>query len=371
VNKVYYTRYLIIFQCAFSINNSITDKMKTVYIIGAGFSRYANLPLMSDFYFKSKDIYFRLQSESDKKSFERVFSYFDEYSKVKNIMDADFLNIEELLSIIEMDSYLTNKKGIYKDYINYLEKVIVLSSPAKINNEGVFLIDESKNTEVYTQFLIKVFGIIKPTDTDRAIQYYDRDPQNENGIISLNYDLLLEKSLKRLNDFNINQFGPAYLSFDFDYGLEEKFITRSYTSTPRYPQLKIAKIHGSINFKSNDIPIIIPRTWNKTSDKRMKPVWKHAYDLLSAANKIIFIGYSLAETDLYVKYLLISGLKQSYNLKEIEIICKDDNENNVQKRYEKFFDENFRKKAFSFHALEFETWMGYKPPTKPTLSKQW
>ena len=61
----------------------------------------------------------------------------------------------------------------------------------------------------------------------------------------------------------------------------------------------------------------------------MKPVWKHAYDLLSTANKIIFIGYSLAETDLYVKYLLISGLKQSYNLNEIEVVCKDDEEKRV------------------------------------------
>jgi len=345
--------------------------MKTVYIIGAGFSRYANLPLMSDFLFKSKDIYFKLQSENDKKSFERVFSYFDEYSKVKNIMNADFLNIEELLSIIEMDSYLTNKKGIYKDYINYLEKVIDLSSPSIINNDGVYLIDETKNTEVYTQFLMKAFGIINYTDTNKAIRYYDRDQQNDNGIISLNYDLLLEKSLKRLNDYNINEFGPAYLSFDFDYGMDDKFIKRFLTATPRYQKMELAKIHGSINFRVNDSPLIIPPTWNKTSDKRMKSVWKHAFNLLSSANKIIFIGYSLAETDLYVKYLLISGLKQSYNLNEIEVVCKDDDEKNVQHRYEKFFDENFRKKAFNFHSTEFETWMGYKPPQKRTIGKQW
>jgi len=306
--------------------------MKTVYIIGAGFSRYANLPLMSDFYFKSKDIYFKLQNESDKRSFERVFNYFDDYSKVKNIMNADFLNIEELLSIIEMDSYINNKKGIYKDYINYLEKVIDLSSPIKLNKDGVYLIDNDKNIEIYTQFIMKAFDITFPLDTNRAIQYYDRIPTNDNGIISLNYDLILEKAIKRLNDYNRKQFGNDYWSFDFEYGIDEKFIKRSYTATPRYPKLKLAKIHGSVNFKWNNIPLIIPPTWNKTSEKKMKSVWKLSFDLLSSANKIVFIGYSLAETDLYVKYLLITGLKNSYNLHEIEVICKDDGEKSTQQR---------------------------------------
>ncbi len=39
-------------------------------------------------------------------------------------MNANFLNIEELLSIIEMDIYLNGGENIYDDFLLYLAKVI-------------------------------------------------------------------------------------------------------------------------------------------------------------------------------------------------------------------------------------------------------
>ena len=46
---------------------------------------------MNDFYFRSKDLFPNLTDEDDKKAFKSVFDYFDKFSKVKNIMNADFL----------------------------------------------------------------------------------------------------------------------------------------------------------------------------------------------------------------------------------------------------------------------------------------
>ena len=97
--------------------------IRETYILGAGFSRFATLPLMDDFYYTSKDIFPELDDES-KKVFNNVFNYFDHFSRSKNYMNTDLLNIEELLSIIEMDKYLNNRTRIKKDYLTYLKKVI-------------------------------------------------------------------------------------------------------------------------------------------------------------------------------------------------------------------------------------------------------
>jgi hypothetical protein len=330
--------------------------MKTTYIIGAGFSRYANLPLMNDFYFHSKDVYSKLTLESDKRAFQKVFKYFDEFSKVKHIMNADFYNIEELLSIIEMDSFINGNKGIYKDYLTYLKRVIELLSPSVETTEGYYEVGSKINTEIYTNFIKLVYGI-KLTDLQSGNNYYDRDPQNDNGIISLNYDTILEKCLKSLNKKNSSHSVDGDKSYDYDYGINGKLVRFIYTDKPYYKRLKLAKIHGSINFFKGDIPIIVPPTWNKTSNKYMQSVWKHAHNILSNSDKIVFIGYSLPETDLYVKYLLISGIKHCYNLKSITIICPDE-KGIIQQRYENFFDINYRNKAFKFIPETFEEWLG-------------
>lgn len=328
---------------------------KITYIVGAGFSRYANLPLMNDFYFHSKDLFSKLVNDSDKKSFQKVFDYFEEFSKVKHIMGADFYNIEDLLSIIEMDSFVNGRKGIYKDYLTYLKKVIELSTPTEETQEGNYQIDKSTDTEIYSDFVKLVYGI--KTFHQSSDDYYERVKNNDNGIISLNYDLLLEKALNSLNKYNIRRLGPSYISFDFSYGLEDKFISYLHTDKPRFNKLKLAKIHGSINFTRNNLPIIVPPTWNKTSNKELHGVWKFANDLLSESNQIVFIGYSLPLTDLYVKYLLICGIKNCYNLKKIIVVCPDEKDE-IKNRYENFFDINFRNKAFEFIPTTFEEWLG-------------
>jgi hypothetical protein len=335
--------------------------MKTTYIIGAGFSRYANLPLMNDFYFHSKDIYSKLSLESDKKSFQKVFKYFDEFSKVKHIMNADFYNIEELLSIIEMDSYINGNRSIYKDYLIYLKRVIELSSPSIETKEGDYEIEKNINTEIFTTFIKLVYGI-KLIEARSGDSHYNRDPQNDNGIISLNYDTILEMCLKSINKHNSYHLGVDYKSYDYEYGIKDELVQFTYSNKPRERRLKLSKIHGSINFLKDDLPIIVPPTWNKTSNKHMQSVWSLAHSILSDSEKIVFIGYSLPETDLYVKYLLISGIKLCYNLKEIIVVCPDE-KGVIQERYEKFFDINYRNKAFTFIPKTFEEWLG-KPKKK-------
>ncbi|MFZ1290204.1 MAG: hypothetical protein WAR79_08935 [Melioribacteraceae bacterium] len=154
---------------------------KTTYILGAGFSRYAGLPLMNDFYFKSKDIYPNLPAETQK-SFEIIFKYFDDFSKVKHIMNADFYNIEELLSIIEMDTFIQNKNKIKKHYLTYLKTVIETLTP-ELDQQNFMIINKNNHSDMYTNFIQEVFGIEYYTDTYIHEEYYKRNDDNENGVI--------------------------------------------------------------------------------------------------------------------------------------------------------------------------------------------
>ena len=342
----------------------------TVYILGAGFSRYAGFPLMDDFYSMSKDIYPNLQDEKYKKAFENVFNYFEQYSIVKNIMNTNLQNIEELLSIIEMNSFLSDKKRnmIKNSYLLYLKTVIEKCTPdLKYENLNYFV---NSYEDTYSKFISLVFGINFNFDK-KGKKFIERNEKNNNGIISLNYDLLLEKILLIINDYKFDKNQNTNQHFlDFYYGLDENNFNR-FENYGNKISLNYAKIHGSINFhkkENNNIPLIIPPTWNKTSNKEMKSVWRLAYKLLANSEKIVFIGYSLTEADLYLKYLLINGIKDCYILKGIKVICPDEDKK-IENRYIKFFDKNFRKNRFKFIPKKFEDWIKEQiPKTIPEIN---
>ena len=348
-----------------------------VYILGAGFSRYAKLPLMNNFYSRSREIFKELNDDDTIKAFKDVYKFWEKYSQVKSYMNVDLLNIEELLSIIEMNSFLSEEKRNKKknSYLIYLKTVIEKCTPdLKFENLNYFV---NSIEDIYSKFISLVFGINFNFD-HKDKKFIERNRKNNNGIISLNYDLLLEKILQIINDYKFNEIRNTNQPFlDFYYGLDEN----NYSRLENYGKkisLKYAKIHGSINFHkkdNNNIPLIIPPTWNKTSEKEMKPVWQLAYELLKNSEEIVFIGYSLPETDLYVKYLLINGINDCFNLKKITIVCPDDENENIRRRYEKFFPLSFRNKGkgdvgFEFIPKRFEEWIKEqitKPKAKITV----
>jgi hypothetical protein len=98
--------------------------------------------------------------------------------------------------------------------------------------------------------------------------------------------------------------------------------------------LSIAKIHGTVD------PVeIIPPTWNKTNRPGIEKVWRLASELICKANHIRFIGYSMPQSDIHLKYLLSAGIVHSDNLKSIDVICLNNvkNSSSVEKRYRKVF----------------------------------
>lgn len=313
--------------------------MKTTYILGAGFSRAAGLPLMNDFYLTSKDIYPTLSSPI-KDSFERVFKFWDDYSNVKHYLNVDFFNIEELLSIIEMNHYLSLDVAsmLKTDILIFIREVIKRKTPS---------IDKPDIYNIYRSFLVNALCMKKDVNGLFRI-----GSGTENSFISLNYDLLLENTIELFNRENAKTRYIDRPVFIPNYG---KDIEHDYVSSVYAAEIVIAKLHGSINFKND---LIIPPTWNKTNNEKIKGAWQLAYEQISSANKIVFIGYSLPQTDSYIKYLLINGIKENKNLKRIEVINPDDEQRITQKRYSSFFDQNLTdKRMFEYFPLKFEEWV--------------
>lgn len=288
-----------------------------VYILGAGFSAPLGLPVMSNFLMKAKDMF---ASNPTKFSyFEDVFKTIKDMSVAKNYFNTDLFNIEEILSILEMDGYLqeTEKKT---DFTEFLSSVIqyytppILGYPTKYPaNWYQVLLGQTNLWNWYGCFLgnlinLKLFRLTvdlgAKSEPKAAFNYQ---------VITLNYDMVLENAWNFVREITD------------EVPVEDPMI-----------ELPLFKLHGSSDLAST----IVPPTWNKMSKTLLKEVWKNAWKSLSNANYIRIIGYSLPIADSYIKYLLKASILNTVNLKAIDVICLDNN-GEVKKRYDDFIDFNF------------------------------
>jgi hypothetical protein len=96
------------------------------------------------------------------------------------------------------------------------------------------------------------------------------------------------------------------------------FEPNSIQAPPHGHTVPLLKLHGSVDAEN----IMVP-TWNKGVPKSMAGIWQRAHDILSNANQIRIIGYSLPVADAYINYLLKSAVVKAPNLKAIDVMCRD------------------------------------------------
>jgi hypothetical protein len=324
---------------------------KVIYIVGAGFSAPLNIPVMSNFLFKSKDLYF---SDTTKYShFNQVFETINKLSAAKNYYNCDLFNIEEILSIIEMNEFLEGNK-LQVDFINYIKDVISYYTP-KLNpisenlpgNWQDFLFGRDHSTSLYGYFVSSLMGLSfsqqpckNPVMSGRSHDFIatkNDNPNTKYSVLSLNYDMILENIAQNIQDHYKSEFPIAF----------EKKV-----HDPQWNLCHIAKLHGCLS--ENEI---VPPTWAKGTHNSIIPVWKNAYKLLNDANHIRFIGYSLPVADSYLKYLLKAAVIDAPNLKSLDVICIDQ-DGQTEQRYRDFFEFNnfsFRNGSVTDYLSELET----------------
>jgi hypothetical protein len=276
-----------------------------VYILGAGFSAPLGLPLVSNFITKSKDLY----AADPKKcaSFSSIFSSLDKMAKIKNFFSADLSNIEEVLSILEMDTSLGGDPSLesFSAYIaGVIEGLTPMADfdPVYRDGRGDF---ESHVPWRYGLFVASLLQVTWSFN-GRIPLFSQRLGEYRYHVISLNYDLVLESVVAVIRD-----------TYKVDLELQIKRPTRGGLIDPDNC-VALCKLHGSI-----DGPAIVPPTWNKTLREGIVPEWETALNLLSKANHIRFMGYSLPPGDAYFRYLLKAGVLRSSHLKTLDVLCLD------------------------------------------------
>ena len=180
------------------------------------------------------------------------------------------------------------------------------------------------------------------------------------GYITFNYDCFLEKSLLRLAS-ELDNGEAVYRYLSDNENIEQSFFN--------YKDKIILKLHGSLNWEENssidrikfgDTPFdplnhiecsyeqdsyrqagIIPPTAMKeevNSDTRgnnkltstILNQWRNAITLLRSADNIIFIGYSLPNSDFHVKRLLRLGWRLRFDKARkftvLSVLGNDENE---------------------------------------------
>jgi hypothetical protein len=304
---------------------------KVVYLLGAGFSAPFGLPVMSNFLIKSKDMYFT--DPDTHKHFKSVFETINEMSVSKNYYEADLFNIEEILSILEMGSQLEGEKK-KESFLKYICDVIEYYTPTLVTlpdglPEAFYkCIFGKKDIWNYYGFFVSTLHNIK---IERKGAYGSgivatrrSKPEVLYSVITLNYDMVLENICTFINA-NYLDTSPIISFTD-----EEPDFVEGHS----FPVL--AKLHGSI-----DSGEIVPPTWNKGVKRKILESWRLAYHKLIDATHLRIIGYSLPIADAYVKYLLKSAVIKAPHLKSIDVICKDDKEDSVKKRYDEFINFNY------------------------------
>ena len=310
---------------------------KVVYFLGAGFSAPLGLPVMNDFLVKSKDMYF--EDPEHYGHFKDVFDTVNEMSVAKSYFETDLFNIEEILSILEMRAQLQGDR-LAEPFLKYLSDVLLFHMPRLISYPGslpsnwppfIFGRDDIQNCYgVFAASLLNLKAeLCQGVDNKKTLLWRRTDrPTVRYDVISVNYDLVLENYCKFVQEQQMTEHPIRFNRGEPPTGVAVE------DERPR-----LLKLHGSI-----DTGVIIPPTWSKAVDQSILQQWSVANSLLAEANHIRVLGYSLPESDAYVKYLFKASVVESPHLKSFDVICLDP-DGTVRARYDRFV--NFKYYRFA------------------------
>ena len=306
---------------------------KIVYFLGAGFSAPLGIPVMRDFLIRAKDLYFR--DKEKYAHFVDVLQTIDRMHKAKTYFQTDLLNIEEILSILDMEDHVsgTDRASTFSKFIEDVIRAYTPESPVPdlqkhpignnyfyVNKACPRMLFGHEEWCKYGPFVcnllrqqLRIEPFSSPHgDGSTLLRSLDADNANHYSVITLNYDLVFETITEALDQY-----------------------TEPLNGDTSHKNLSLAKLHGSVGKR------IVAPTWKKHTDETLRNEWQMAYRELCTANQLRILGYSLPVSDAYVRYLLEAAILNSEHLKKIDIICLDDASASIEKHYRNFIQFKF------------------------------
>ena len=344
---------------------------RNVYILGAGFSVEAGLPLIKDFMNRMCDAAAWLAEQGDRS---------DEVTAIKSVLDfrvkaaaaayrvpLNFENIEELFSLasassrLELSDHITTAIAATLDYCRRkaaqgLNPILVSrlddTNWSKPDNWQLRVASPLSSVRVYAcppyQFYL---GLL--------CGYFNEGTDRRDTIITFNYDTLIEDAL-------------LDLGLPFRYADDKMIEWRPplpWTDLEREP-ISILKLHGAVNLAARTdpdlglqllayrsyqdlrnerhTPMLVAPTWDKSFHGYLSAVLEEALSALRTATRIVIVGYSVPQTDQHFKYLLAAGLQGNISLRKLLIINPDQSDEFKQR-----LSGLFRKDLFEQELIEY------------------
>lgn len=333
---------------------SIYHNNHNVFILGAGFSVDAGLPIVKNFIKQMRLAASSGNNSTNREIIEgingvlqwRLFS-----GSAAHRCKIDPNNIEELFSLIDGDQggngrSMGKKETMQKAIVSTLSfcaghnpkedmktrLFLQLGNRSKLDK--IYLADKKDKSGNHNSWILPVYDAIASVLSGNICPFGIDSQSQRNTIITFNYDTVVEDAFERIGaKFNLGLPDVPNLSVDSDYSCNSSEQDDDVTS--------IFKLHGSINWKlehSEPLKLIIrksvdslwsqisqlnnyilePPTWNKgRSAEILQRLWDASLSSIRNATRIFIIGYSLPETDMHFKYLMASGLAQNISLESI------------------------------------------------------
>ena len=336
-----------------------------VYIVGAGFSHYAGLPLQSEF--TSKLLEPRKEEHNPDHALVAFLATFVNrvFDHNKKASAKYWPNLEDIFTCIDLAANTGHNLGF--KYV-----------PSDLRTVRRALLTRTIN------MLHANYGIASKTDAtnwNRLSNFIRKVPTDRSAFISINWDTVIEQRIKEIR--GIEDFEYACRALPCDFPRKGRVIQKR----ERRNGIKIIKIHGSINWlycdscrrlywfppeKNSEIAaqLLSHEEWKKINSAHKNKLqwycsrcdevclgtriatfsyrkaldfpmfqnsWVSAEHLLRNAKRWVFIGYSLPAADYEFKYLLKRAQISRKKSPEIVLVTGGPNPRATYDNYQRFF----------------------------------
>jgi len=351
------------------IGKIFKENMKTVYILGAGFSVEAGAPPQADIIPEA----FRLYKENSIDFDEQRFDEFVGFVR-------DQLNFpEEKFSDIDLEDIFTPLDRCLSESSQF--RGISLDNIMRVRESVFYVIGRTiqlllNKTDKSKGYINKFAEYLAKKSLVRAVKNYRReDPVS---VISTNWDILLDNSIHKSivdNDYDAVVDYCCYISSrdendetvkpgleilgqgGFNVKLLKLHGSLNWLQCPRCARLYARfyrkdaihnfEVFGSCRHCDRNFPeeqgkhllssnLIMPTYLKDLSNPQYKIIWQNAGIEISEADKIVFIGYSLPHADFEMRQLLSRMTRRNAKIHVVDY-CSEDKRESVKLHWTKFF----------------------------------
>lgn len=362
--------------------------MKTVYILGAGFSIDAGAPSQANIMKEAFKLY-----ENNKDGFPR-FQIFKEFL----INEMNFS--EEQFSNVILEDIFTPLDRCLSDNLQY--RGMSISEIMKTRENAFHIIgdtikhliqDKERNRKYIDKFAKHL--VEKSKERMKIREVKGRDVIDPVSVISTNWDIILDNSIYKEINNTISNEETSYGVVDYCCyisSLDEEDDTVKpglYAIGKGGYNVKLLKLHGSLNWlqcprcmrlytgferkialdhnnncrhcdknfgnKGGNIltsNLIMPTFIKDLSNPQYKIIWQNAGIEISEADKLVFIGYSLPSADFEIRQLLSRMSRVNVKIEVVDFlsqVCdvetRETKKNAIKSNWTNFFG----KRDISFH----------------------